>query len=50
MITTILLILIGLELDMMNGLFLALIITRIILWMIEIILKTLKIGLKIKDK
>ena len=46
MITLILFILIGIKLEMMNGIYLALIIIYTIWWMIELILKIIKFGLK----
>lgn len=49
MISIILFILIGIELNMMNGLYLALIITRIILWILEVLLKVFKLGLGVKE-
>lgn len=49
MITIILLIIIGLELNIMKGLYLALIITEIVLWIIQLILKVVKLTLKIKE-
>ncbi len=47
MISLILFILIGLKLEMMNGLYLALIIIDIVLWGIKLILELIKICLKI---
>ena len=46
MTTLILFILIGLKLDMMNGLYLVFIIMYAILWMIGSLCKVLSIGLK----
>ena len=43
MITIILLILIGIKLNMMNGLYLALIIISIVLWIIDLFLRVLKL-------
>lgn len=43
MISIILFILIGIKLNMLNGLYLALIIIGIILWIIELFLKILKL-------
>lgn len=48
MVTIILLILIGIELNMMHGLYLALVITEIVLWMIKLILTVIKSVLKVK--
>lgn len=47
MIEIILLILIGLHLKMMNGLYLALIIIDIVLWIIKLILEIIKIFIKV---
>ena len=49
MLKIILLILIGLKLNMMNGLYLALIILEIILWAIRLICSMTKLVLKIKE-
>ena len=46
MIELILFILIGIKLEMMNGLYLAFIIIYTIWWMISLLCKVLKIGLK----
>ncbi len=48
MLEIILLILIGFKLNMMNGLYLALIIFEIILWIIRLICSMVKIALKMK--
>ncbi len=48
MIVTILLILIGLKLEMMSGLYLALIVIDIILYMIKLIIEIFKFALKLK--
>ena len=48
MLSIILFILIGIKLDMMNGLYLALVITEIVLWIIDLIIKMIKIVLKVK--
>lgn len=48
MISLVLFILIGLKLEMMNGLYLALIIIDIVLWMINLILKSAKFALELK--
>ena len=50
MLKIILLILIGLKLNMMNGLYLALIILEIILCIIRLICSMIKVGLKIKGE
>lgn len=49
MIEIILLILIGLQLKMMSGLYLALIIIDIVLWIIKVILEILKIFIKVGE-
>lgn len=48
MIAIILFILIGLKLEMMSGLYLALIIIDIVLWIIKLIIEFFKFGLKLK--
>ena len=50
MLTIILLILIGIKLNMMNGLYLALIITEIVLWIIKLFASAIKITLKISKE
>ena len=50
MITIILLILIGIELNIMHGLYLALIITEIVVWIIRLLCQIVKLTLKIKEE
>ena len=49
MISLILFILIGIKLNMMNGLYLSLIIIYLVVWLIQLICNIVKFTLKIKE-